>query len=568
MLFAKPSRAFWPFFVAIALFSFVLILSGCGGHTKVAAAAPTVPSPTPSPTPSPSPASTVAQIRFGDDPVDSILAFEVSVAEAAAIPESGNKATIGVPKTNRLELSHTASKFEALMNLTVPQGTYTGLELTLADPAVTYVYTPGGKGDYLSSSHAALVSQDFPGTQVVTINFESPLVVGTDPIIFNLDFNIANTLVLSGKDAHEITGVDFTKPNAFAVVTKPIGPADKQQHKDGELEDVVGTVTSVNGSSFALLDGQSGGILDPVNLDLSAKIHDSLDNVVPLSDVLGRVVEIEGYTATNGTFTATDVELLAGKTGASVEGVILDTGDSFNTRNLFSLGHQSKSFSLLAQDGTGNGAQIADVGWTFTIHTDYLNQLAYEIDYGKCDWSGISDKLEHILFPFDATHLFPGQRVMVQTSSALPDGDFTHFTGTGVELAQQAVTGKITKWFSPKDGNTAATLGADYDTKGTWFVLELPRDSSVAALSGSDHVLVYAGPATDIEFLDANTDKVIGEGSLVRVRGLMFMPFNDWSFPRALSSETHFGTFLTMVARRIAEQQAPVVCATGTNPCN
>ena len=566
MLFEKPSRALW-LFVAVALFSFVLVLSGCGGHTKLVAAAPTLPSPTPSPSPSPSPASTVAQVRFGDAPVDSLLAFEVSVAEAAAIPQTGNKATIGIPKTNRLELSHTASKFEALMNLAVPQGTYTGLELTLADPAVTYVYTPGGKGDYLSSSHAELVSQDFPGTQVVTINFDSPVVVGADPIIFNLDFNIANTLLMSEKDAHQITGVDFTKTNAFAVVTKPIGPSEKQQHKDGELEDVVGVVTSVNGSSFALQDGQSGAILAPVNLDLSAKIHDSLDNVVPLSDVLGRVIEVEGFTAPDGTFTATDIELLAGKTGASVEGVILDAGNSFNTRNLFSLGHQSKSFSLLTQDGTGNGSQIGDVGWTFTIHTDNLNELAYQIDYGKCDWSGISDNLERLLFPFDATHLFPGQRVMVQTSDALPDGDFTHFTGTGVELAQQAVNGKITKWFSPKDENTAATLGADYDTNGTWFVLELPRDNFVAALSGSDHVLVYAGPGTDIEFLDANTDKIIGEGSLVRVRGLMFMPFNDWSLPRAFSSESHFGTLLTMVARRITEQQSPVVCATNTGPC-
>ena len=97
-------------------------------------------------------------------------------------------------------------------------------------------------------------------------------------------------------------------------------------------------------------------------------------------------------------------------------------------------------------------------------------------------------------------------------------------------------------------------------------MLRLPHDSFVAALSGSDHVLAYAGPGTDIELLDPNNPD-LGVGSLVRVRGLMFMPFNDGGFPTALTSVKHGGNILTMVARRITEQQA-IVCTGSGSSCN
>lgn len=542
-------------FVVLALFSLALLAVGCGGHTRTTAA---VVSPTPTPTPTPAAAAS-AQIRFGDkpikfigDPAESILALEVSIGSMSATLQSGEVQQIELPtKTNRLELSHMASKFEPFMNISIPAGTYTSLNLTLVDPAVTYVKTSWGPFD-LFGSRAELVSQDFPGTQNVTITFDPALDAQSEAGVFNLDFNIANTLVLNNQN--EIINVDFTQPNAFAYVLNTIGPIDGQQHQNGELEDVTGTVLSVDANSFVLDGGQSGEILTISATD-TTKIHDSLDNAVPFSDMVGRVVEVEGFTAPDGTMTANEIELLAGKTGASIEGVILDAGrNAFDERNILSLGHGSDSFSLLAQDGTGNGSQIGDVGWTFTIHTQYLTDLSYDIDYGKCDWSGISDTLEHSLFPFDAQHLFPGQRVMAQTSSTLPDGDFTHFTGTGVELAQQAVTGTIDLWFPPTDNQTAAALGADFNNGGTWFTLRLHRNSFVAALSGSDTVLVYAGPGTDIELLDPNNSD-LGHGSLVRVRGLMFMPFNDGGLPRTFVSTPHAGNFLTMVARRITEQQ-------------
>ena len=556
-------------FVVLAFFSLALLAVGCGGHSTTTAA---VVSPTPTPTPTPAAAAN-AQIRFGDkpirfvgDPAESILAFEVSIESISATLQSGEVQQVELPtKSNRLELSHMASKFEPFMNISIPAGTYTSLNLTLVDPAVTYVKTSWGPFDSFGSS-AELVSQDFPGTQNVTITFDPPLDAQSETGVFNLDFNIANTLLLNKQN--EIVSIDFTQPNAFSYVLNPIGPSDGQQHQNGELEDVTGTVLSVNGNSFVLDGGQSGEILTIGATD-TTKIHDSLDNVAVFSDLPGRVIEVEGYTdPTTGALVANEIELLAGKTGASIEGVILDAGgNSVDARNILSLGHGSNSFSLLAQDGTGNGSQIADVGWTFTIHTQYLTDLSYNIDYGKCDWSGISDTMERILFPFDAQHLFPGQRVMAQTSSTLPDGDFTHFTGTSVELAQQTVTGTIDQWFSPSDNKTVAALGADFNNGGTWFTLRLHRNSFVAALSGSDTVLVYAGPGTDIELLDPNNSD-LGHGSLVRVRGLMFMPFNDGGLPRTFVSVPHAGNFLTMVARRITEQQALPPCGDSSlAPC-
>jgi hypothetical protein len=532
--------------LTVALLGVALFAVGCGDGSSSATLLPT-----PTPAPTAAPASTV-QLRVGDAPVDQLLNFEVTIlSPVVATLSSGEKAN-AVLGNNRIELSHTAGKLEPLLNITLPQGTYKTIDITLADPAVTYVYTRvKQQGDYFGSNDVSapeLVSQDFPGNQTVTIHFDPPVTFGSDASIVNLDVNLANSLVFNPNDSQEITGVTFT-PASFTFTKKAIAAADKQQDKDGELESVWGTVSAVSGSSIVLNAGQSGAVLQ-IATSSTTKFHDSLKGI---NDTLGRLIEVEGFTQANGTMLATEVELLAGNTGASIEGVVLDAGDSMVNRNALSLGHQANSFTMLAQDSVGNGTRNDDVGWTFTVHTDYLTNAAYEVDYGKCDWSQLNAEIPGPQFPFDSTHLFPGQRVGVVTSSALPNADFSHFTATRVYLEQQAVTGTIVYYHAP----AASEVSSPAPDNSTWFVLALPPDSYVRALSGRSFVLVYQGPATDVEFLPTNTDKTIGVGTIARVRGLLFA-FANW-YPRdSYSSVSHDGGTLTMISRRITEQPPTV----------
>lgn len=541
----QESSAPFRILLAAVILAFVFVAAGCGdGSSTFVATNPT--NPTPSPTPTPVPTSSV-QLRVGDAPADQLIDFEITlVSPVVATLADGTKINATLA-SNRMELSHTAGKMEPLTNLTLPQGTYKSVDITIADPAITYVYTPAQKEFF---ARHQLVSKDFPGTQTVTLTFNPAITLDAKASVVNLDVNIAYALVFSPDDKQEIVGVEFT-PDCFNLIQKPIASTDKQQHQDGELESVWGVASKVNGNSFTLTGGQSGVVLT-ITTSSTTQFHDSLKGI---ADVAGRLIEVEGFTQADGTMTANEIDLLASSNGAGIEGVVLDAGNSLVDMNVFNFGHQPDSFTMMAQDGTGNGTRNDDVGWTFTVHTEYLTDSAYQLDYGKCDWSSLNTDVPGPLFPFDSRHIFPGQRVAVVTSSAVPDADFSHFTATGVFLEQQAVTGRIVFYHAPE--TTPESLTPATPDNGTWFVLELPADSYVRALSGRSFVLVYQGPSADVEFLPTNTDKTIGVGTLARVRGLMFA-FANWHPRGAPTMVSEDGRILTMIARRVTEQQPPI----------
>jgi uncharacterized protein DUF5666 len=510
--------------LGLAILCALLLTLGCGNDKKTFVA------PTPTPL-----ATTSTQIRIGDAPVDQILTFEVTIADpVVAKLASGQQMNISL-SNNRLELSHMAGKMEPILVSSLPQGTYSGVEITLVDPAVIYAYQKGWNVESFGEGRASLVMKDFPGSQTVKIDFNPAVTIGASPTVIGIDINLAKAIVLDPDNQSEITGVNFT-PEVFTMTQRPIASADKQQHQDGELESVTGKVTAYTGSSFTLKAGQSGAELT-VTTNNTTQFHDNLKSA---ADALNRIVEVEGYTHSDGTLVATEVEPVAGANGAALEGIITDAGNLFGTRDV--LGFQPTAFQILAQDAAGAGAKTDDVGYTFTVHTTYLTDNAFTVDYGKCDWSGLKTDVPGPLFPFDSRHLFPGQRIEVRTSSALPDGDFTHFSGTGVELEQQAVTGWIDWYRSSEDGSA-------------WFMLELPFDSYVHRLSGYRWVWVYQGPATDVELLNTDTEHTIGEGSFVRVRGLMFL--SPQFYQTAAAPNFSVRDSLSMIARRISEQAAP-----------
>ena len=63
----------------------------------------------------------------------------------------------------------------------VPQGSYTGATLTFGASTVTYVDSVTGLP----------VQRTVAGPMTTTVMFSSPLVVGTTPMVVNLDMNMA-----------------------------------------------------------------------------------------------------------------------------------------------------------------------------------------------------------------------------------------------------------------------------------------------------------------------------------------------------------------------------------------
>src|SRR5258707_12293501 len=90
-------------FVLFALAA-LLVAAGCGGGGSSSAA--------PSPTPVPAGASST-QFRIGDAPLDSVIAFEVTVSALSLTPSAGGPpVVVPLPAGNPQELSHSSANLE------------------------------------------------------------------------------------------------------------------------------------------------------------------------------------------------------------------------------------------------------------------------------------------------------------------------------------------------------------------------------------------------------------------------------------------------------------------------
>ena len=153
---------------------------------------------------------------------------------------------IAVPANNRIELTHDSGKFEPLTLGNLPQGTFSSATLTLANSELTFLTGTG-----------TAVHINGPASAQVTVPLSPAVTVGSSPIVLAIDVNVANSVTVNGTT---ITGINFG-PTSFTITSKAPGAQANQQDDDGEIEDVQGLVTAVNGSSFTMNVGQTGSSL-------------------------------------------------------------------------------------------------------------------------------------------------------------------------------------------------------------------------------------------------------------------------------------------------------------------
>lgn len=457
--------------VTFALFSGLLLFftAGCGGGSST--------------TQSPLPVSkTATQLKIGDAAADRVISFEVSVANPIVLTMSSGadvKVNLG---SNRLELSHMSAKVEPLTITSVPQGTYTSALLTISNPEVIFLDNNGVAHSIESNA-----------SQKITVTLNPALTVGATPAIVSIDVDAANSV--STDASGNITGFNFS-PGSFGITTKSIA-AQKQEDDDGELEDVTGLVASVSGNSFVLNVGQSGAQLTFAT-DNTTQFGDGLTDV---TSTLNQIVKVEGKTKADGTLFAAEVEGLENQNGADLEGIVRAV-----------TGNPATALSLTAQEGTGNGMDATKVGSAFSVN---VSGAQYKVNAGNIDTSGLGGIPGTPNFPFDASTIMAGQRVEVETATAVP-ATGGNILADKVKLQQQTLKGTVSN-FAAGAGGAAS------------FDLNLPADSYLTLLSGNSVVHVLQQPGTD------NRSGAIANNNSLRVRGLLF-----WT-----------GTSFNMIARRI-----------------
>jgi len=436
----------------------IALASGCGGGGSALTS-------NPSPTPTPAGANS-AQVRFGDAPADSVIAFEVSVSALSLTPAGGGTpVSVAVPANNRIELTHASGKFEPFIAGSLPQGTFTAANLTLVNSELTFL-TAAGTAVHING----------PASASITVPLSPNLVIGSSPLVLNIDVNVGASITTA---AGVVNGIAFTS-TSFNITAKAPGVAGNQQDDDGEIEDVQGTVTAVNGSSFTFKVGQTGSLMT-FNTDGTTQFKDGVTSVASL---LNQVVTVEGFTRADGSLFAKEIEGLESNTGAEVEGLITSLSGTTLTVN--------------ANDGIGNGMDDTKIGASFSVNIAGLNASKFRVKAGN----GFGGGLPSATFPFDATTIHQGQRIEVDTNAAVPPASGA-ITPDKINLQQQGVSGVV--------ANAAAST----------FDINLATDSALRTISGQTVVHVTKNASTDSRVAVAN-------GGSVQVRGLLFWNGTSW----------------------------------------
>ena len=308
--------------LSAALIALATLATGCGSEST-----PVTPTPA---------GTTSTQFRIGDAPVDRILSFEITLGSTIVLTPSGGGSPVNLTVgTNRLELTHMSGKLEAVGISNVAQGTYSTVQLTINNPEMTY----------LNASNAVTTLLGNP-TQTVTVNLNPALTIGNAPGLVNVDVNVANSITTD--TAGNVTGFNFSG-SSFTFSTKAVGPQTGQQEDDnGEMEDVTGLVTAVNAPNFTLKVGQTDASMD-FNFDSTTQFNDG----VTAGTLLNQIVSVEGFTRTDGSLFAKEVEGQEASTGSELEGMITSISGTLLT--------------VTAHDGSGSGMDDTKVGADFTV---------------------------------------------------------------------------------------------------------------------------------------------------------------------------------------------------------
>lgn len=455
-----PCRSLFSSVVSILLVASVFsLVSSCGGGSS------TMNSPS---SPGSSSSASAAQLAIGDAPSDQLLAFEITIGPIVLTsPNGANVTMLSTPV--QMEMSHLSATEESVSLLNVPSGGYSSAAITIGAPMATF----------MPSANAPVVRQMLGTSQTVIVNFNAPLTVANTASVVSVDLDLANSITVNPVTRN----VAFTP--TFNVSTSNVAAENQQVPGDGELEDVLGVVTMINGSSFTLSLSNSASVLT-----FATNASTQFDAPANLNNILNMIVQVEAVTQSDGSPLATEVELVQPSSGMEVEGIITRV-----------IGMPAQSIWLVDHDGLGAGLRPSIGG---TVVSADVMQAHYTTNKSNVDMSNLPFTPQ-----FDGTTIKAGQRIEASSGSSMtvdPTG-LTNgaFQAAEVTLEKQTLTGTVTNY---------TPTGAGHAT----FDLQLTPNSFLTILNPPvSFITVYQQPGTELHDLTT-----ISNGEQVRVRGLLF----------------------------------------------
>lgn len=439
-----------------------LTLAACGGGGSDS------PTTTPSTNPPPTGATPV-QFNFGDDPADRLLAVNVMV-DSIALNRQGGGSVVVMSTPRPMEMMRLMGTVAPLALANVAQGTYTGASMTFGSATVMHVDPVTGQP----------VQRQVAGPITGHMNFSTPLVVGTSPMVVNVDMNMWSSIGIDAAGNVSMTPALTAHHNAAA--------ANSQRHEEGGVHGVTGVLGAMGSNAFTLSTMQ--GLTGIPMTTHSGTHYDGTGGMHMMGN--GQIVSVEAMLQSDGTWRVDHVESLMASGGAMSSGVVTTVTGSPPTQLV-----------LAMHEGAGGGMTASNIAGTTTVNIS--GTTSFTID-------STSVGLANLPFTprFDRTSVSAGQRVAAVSSTQMAAGGGMHgmmgggtLTATTVRLGEQGLRGTVS-------GYTASGAEAT-------FTLTFPAESAFAKLTGKTTVTVYQRANTLLSGATSVTN-----GSLVQVRGLLF----------------------------------------------
>lgn len=253
-------------------------------------------------------------VMMGDTPPDgvTVLTFEVSLTGAVLQP--GNVSLVNTPI--RIELKQLEVELAFLNAVQVPAGTYTSIQLTFANPELTFLNSTGAT---LAGCPNGQVCKIDPPLNPVTVNFSGPpfplTIAANSSLGLLVDFDLQNSLSQT-----------LSVAPVISIVTLPAVQGTGQIE---EIEDVFGRVVSVDAANNRFtLDLTLSGQQLVVVVDAQTEFEDfDDDGLCPPNNFsciqVGQVLEVDLRILAGGVLRARKVEFEDGPNAEEVEGIIV-----------------------------------------------------------------------------------------------------------------------------------------------------------------------------------------------------------------------------------------------------
>ncbi len=429
----------------------------------------------------PAAGSSPVLVNMGDTPADAVLECAVTISAMSFTNTSGTSVAVPISSPMTLEVTHLMGTVAPLMMPSLPQGTYNAMSLTMSSATVTS----------MMSSHIPS-QQVFATPMTVNLALSTPLTVGSNATIMNLDLNLAASI-----GAASGGGITFT-PTLNASMETPSGNAGSTPQQGGGMQ-IVGNVTGTSSSTFTMstLQGMPMSFTTGSNTQYQGMNGQSLSNMGMMSS--GQIMMVNATLQSNGTWNANSVTNMMGAGGVMPIGMITATTGSPVTQ-----------MTLFPNNGTGAGMMASFLANGMTVNVG--SSITYGVDDAGVSMSGLPFTPQ-----FDASHMAVGQNTAMAGSGAMSAGsgmmggsgfmNMGSMTATGIELEPQGLSGTVAN----------ASSGS--------FTLNLASDSAFTLLTGATSVTTYTIPAMQLHGLTS-----VANGQSVEIQGYLFYSAGSYSF--------------------------------------